>query len=440
MLEDVISPESPFKAAWDVAVLLVSVVAAAVLPPAAVFGEPLSGLASSVGWAASAVFATDIALAFQTGFASQGRLVTDGRLIAGRYLRTWFLVDVIAALPLGPLAPALGVSGTLLGRFIRLNPLLKLLPASRAFKRADAAGINPAILRLSILVFWILLVMHGIACGWILVSGNPESLDPASRYIRAFYWTITTVATIGYGDITPRGNLQTLYVIGVEVIGAGMYGMVIANLASLVANIDVARVAHREKLDRINAFLSYRRIPTALHRKINEYYEYLWESRRGYDESSVLADLPDPLKLSVALHINRRIIEKVPIFENAGDDLIRDIILNLKPVVFTPGDIVVRAGELGFDMYFISRGSVDVVSADGRRVYVTLNEGQFFGEIALLLSTPRTATIRAREYCDLYRLDKAAFDQVIGRYPDFAATIKRLADQRRAETEASQSE
>ena len=152
----------------------------------------------------------------------------------------------------------------------------------------------------------------------------------------------------------------------------------------------------------------------------------------------MLDDLPDPLKLSVALHINRGIIEKVPIFENAGDDLIRDIIMNLKPVVFTPGDVVVRAGELGFDMYFISRGSVDVVSADGRRVFVTLNEGQFFGEIALLLSTPRTATIRAREYCDLYRLDKAAFDQVVARYPQFAARIKELADQRRAEIEASE--
>ena len=417
-------------AAWDAAVLLFSVAAAVVLPLAAVFGGPVAAPAAFVGWAAAIVFAADVVVTWQAGRATRGAV--------GRRARTLSWVDVAAAVPVGPISAALGLPATALLRLARLLPLLKLLPSSRALRRADAPGVNPAVRRLVILVFWILLAIHGISCGWILVRGNLEALDPVSRYIRAFYWTVTTVATIGYGDITPDGNGQTLFVVGVEVIGAGMYAMVIANVASLVANIDGARVAHREKLDRINAFLGYRRVPAPLHRKINEYYEYLWETRRGYDESSVLDDLPDPLKLSVALHINRGIIEKVPIFENAGEDLIRDIIMNLRPVVFTPGDVVVRAGELGFDMYFISRGSVDVVSADGRRVFVTLNEGQFFGEIALLLSTPRTATIRAREYCDLYRLDKAAFDQVVARHPQFAARIKELADQRRGEIEASE--
>ncbi len=102
-------------------------------------------------------------------------------------------------------------------------------------------------------------------------------------------------------------------------------------------------------------------------------------------------------------------------------------------MVFTPGDTIFKAGEVGFDMYFISRGSVDVMSADEQTIYATLREGQFFGEIALLLSTPRNATIKAREYCDLYRLDKETFDRVLKRYPEFAETIYEMADKRRAE-------
>ena len=86
-------------------------------------------------------------------------------------------------------------------------------------------------------------------------------------------------------------------------------------------------------------------------------------------------------------------------------------------------------------MFFISRGSVDVVSADEKTVYATLTTGQFFGEIALLLSIPRTATIIAREYCDLYRLDKDKFDRVLTRHPEFAETIQELAERRRAENE-----
>ena len=83
---------------------------------------------------------------------------------------------------------------------------------------------------------------------------------------------------------------------------------------------------------------------------------------------------------------------------------------------------------------------MDVVSKDESTVYATLGSGTFFGEIALLLSTPRTATIKAREYCDLYRLDKETFDAVVSRYPDFAARIQELAEKRRLELERSKSE
>ncbi|GAH14806.1 unnamed protein product, partial [marine sediment metagenome] len=47
--------------------------------------------------------------------------------------------------------------------------------------------------------------------------------DEKSLYIKAFYWTITTLTTIGYGDITPTGNVLILYVILIELLGAGMY-------------------------------------------------------------------------------------------------------------------------------------------------------------------------------------------------------------------------
>lgn len=59
-------------------------------------------------------------------------------------------------------------------------------------------------------------------------------------------------------------------------------------------------------------------------------------------------------------------------------------------------------------------------------VYATLTEGQFFGEIAVLLSPERTATIRAIDYCDLYKLDQTTFSHVIEKYPGFEKTIRKL--------------
>lgn len=268
--------------------------------------------------------------------------------------------------------------------------------------------------------------------------GNPNNLDNVTRYIRSVYWTVTTLTTIGYGDITPVTNAQTMFVIIIEIMGAGMYGFIIGNIANLIANIDIAKAQYKEKLEKINTFMKYRNLPSPLQNRINEYYNYLWESRRGYDESSVLLDLPISLKTQVALYINKDIIAKVPIFKGAEEAFIKEVILNLEPVVFTPGDTIVYKGDIGFDMFFISKGSVDVVSEDESIVYATLTTGQFFGEIALLFSSPRTATIKAREYCDMYRLKKEIFDDILERYPDFEKQIKELADKRKAEIMAEQ--
>ncbi|MBN2875337.1 MAG: cyclic nucleotide-binding domain-containing protein, partial [Spirochaetales bacterium] len=360
---------------------------------------------------------------------------TSFRDRSARYLRSGFAVDFLALTP-GLLLFSSGALGSGALVLVAFMPLVKLLKVNRTVRRVGEARVNPAIFRLFLLVFWILMAAHLIACAWILVSGNPDGLAPADRYVSAFYWTMTTLTTIGYGDITPKGSMQILFVIVVEIFGAAMYGLVIGNIAGLIANIDVAKSQYREKLDRINAFLKYRNIPDQLMKKINNYYSYLWDTRKGYDEIEFLHDLPVALKESVALHLNKEIIERVPLFENADASLIRDIILQLEPAVFTPNDYIVRAGELGRDMFFISKGSVAVLSADEAVTYATLTAGQFFGEISLLLSMPRTATIKATGFCDLYRLDKENFDLVVDRYPDFKESIRVLAEKRREEVGA----
>ena len=192
----------------------------------------------------------------------------------------------------------------------------------------------------------------------------------------------------------------------------------------------------------INFFLALRkyRVPAtlrelmdlleALQQRVRGYYEHLWESRLGYDESSVLSELPPSLRLEISLYLNQDIIQKVPLFKGAPDEFVREIVNALKPVVFTPGDYIVRSGEVGEEMYFISRGTVEVVSPEGDSVFATLTDGQFFGEIALVTKEPRTASIRAADYCDLYMLDKSTFDRVLQNFPALYSHIRELAQTR----------
>jgi len=434
-----VNSNGPRKRAWDIFVAILALGIGIFIPLYVVFPFS-SGLLIFVAVVVALVFCIDAGLEIAAARRDAG--VLSGVDVAAHeavHLRapTAVVAAVIAAFPALVLASAGVLPGGGFGLLLAL-PMFKLGKLNRTMRRVGGAALNPAVVRLGLLVFWILMAGHIIACGWILVSGNPAGLGSLELYITAYYWTMTTLTTIGYGDITPSGQAQMLFVIPIQLFGAAMYGLIIGSIAGLLANIDVAKRRYREKMEQINAFLKYRSIPDSLKRKINSYYAYLWETRKGYEETEFLHDLPAALKESVALHLNKEIIERVPLFEQANENLIRDIILALQPVVFTPNDYIVRAGEIGRDMYFISKGSVAVLSADESVTYATLTAGQFFGEISLLLSMPRTATIRALEFCDLYQLNKDQFDHVLDHYPEFKDSIQELAEERRNQVEAIQ--
>ena len=437
---EVIHPESRFKILWEIYLLLITIAVTIVAPLMVVFEMTITPTLLIFDIVVTITFTVDIIIHFNTAFILRRELITDRRRIAVRYLKSWFFWDVIATVPLAWFfVPGRYASVNRILRFSRLARLFKLFGSSRTLKRARRIGlVNPAFTRLFLLVFWILVAAHLIACGWIFIGGPGEYITEdfstnGAVYLEAFYWTVTTLTTIGYGDITPANPLQFIYVIVVMLMGAAIYGFIIGNIANIIANIDVAKSQFRERVENIDTFLKYRNIPSRLQARIHDYFDYLWESRRGYEESNILRHLPTALKTQVSFFLNRDIIEKVPIFKDADPQFIRDIIMNLKPVIYTPDDNVVTAGEIGYEMFFISRGTVKVTNEAGTVTYASLTSGQFFGEIALLLSTPRTATVKAQEYCDLYVLDKETFDNVLQRYPSFAKNVADLADTRRRE-------
>jgi CRP-like cAMP-binding protein len=116
----------------------------------------------------------------------------------------------------------------------------------------------------------------------------------------------------------------------------------------------------------------------------------------------------------------------VPLFKGANDTLIHTLTLALSPAAAAKGEDVVRKGEVGDEMYFISRGSVEVLDGGGK-VVKTMNEGDFFGELALLCDQPRSATVRATTPCDLFVLKQGDFNRALKEYPQFAESVNEVA-------------
>lgn len=335
----------------------------------------------------------------------------------------WLFVDLMAAVPFGI------VFGPTPLALLRLLKLTRVVSVMALWWRQNTSRWNT--FRLLYSGYWIALVVHWLACGWMALRAIPtESLTGQNTYLRALYWCVTTLTSVGYGDITPQTEAETVYAIIVMTIGVGMFGYVIGNIAHILANLHPSRARYVETMERLNAFMEYRDLPPNLQDRVRGYYGYRWETRLGFDESEILGELPPSLLADVSLYLKKDVIEKVPFFKGAGEGLVREIALAMRPVIYMPGDYVFRSGEKGQEMFFIGRGQVEVLAKDGRTVQATLHDGEFFGEIALVLGHPRTASVRAIGFCDLYALDKETFDRIVTRNPEFAAHIDAMVRER----------
>jgi CRP-like cAMP-binding protein len=112
----------------------------------------------------------------------------------------------------------------------------------------------------------------------------------------------------------------------------------------------------------------------------------------------------------VALFLNVEMIEKVPILKGADRRRLEGLVIELTPRVIVPEELLFHAGDPGNGMYFILRGEVEFVAADGT-VLATLDAGSFFGEAALVTDRPRNATARAAGYGDVFFLNREAFER-----------------------------
>mgnify|MGYP003347874311 FL=1 len=359
-----------------------------------------------------------------------------GQAARRHYLQSYFAFDLVGSLPWGFLAHLWFPAGSSWGEvvsFLCLLRLARVLAFSRDFVRVPSRFF--ILRRLTVFLLWIALIIHLLACGWISVGGVAAAASPAYTYIRALYWSISTVSTTGFGDIVPKNEPQMVYTMLSLMIGAGLYATIVANVASLLTRSDSTRAAFDDKIARLNTLMKYKKMPDALQKRILAYHDYLWQTGLGHGHEALVQDLSPSLQRSVGLFLNRHILEKVPLLKGAENAVVHRLVSGLRTVVYTPGDTIIHHGEPGSVMYLINQGEVEVVDPK-HGVVATMGEGEYFGEISLLApGRPRLADVRAKTFCTLSLIDHATFGIVLEQFPDFAAHVQQMAAARMAESD-----
>lgn len=152
-------------------------------------------------------------------------------------------------------------------------------------------------------------------------------------------------------------------------------------------------------------------------------------------EVHLISEMPykGPGKIDRALlrmrAITANLIEQVPFFRNASNDFLRDIIPRLDARQFDPGETLVHEGDVGDEMYFLTKGQVEVLHGAPAQRLNMLREGAFFGELAILRDSPRAATIRALTDVEVYALRRDAVLELARAHADFNHYLRAAANQ-----------
>mmetsp|Transcript_9007 Transcript_9007/g.12274 ORF Transcript_9007/g.12274 Transcript_9007/m.12274 type:complete len:128 (-) Transcript_9007:866-1249(-) len=113
-----------------------------------------------------------------------------------------------------------------------------------------------------------------------------------------------------------------------------------------------------------------------------------------------------------------------------SENLIKELSTVLQAHAYLPSDYIINKGELGEEMYFIVDGEVKVIAGDKQTVVAKLFKGQYFGEIAIFLSTKRTSYVQADTFCILNSLKKTDLDVIVKSYPLVAQDIAKKTEER----------
>ncbi|NXH19061.1 CNGA2 protein, partial [Bucco capensis] len=381
------------------------------------------------------VYIGDIVIRLHTGFLEQGLLVKDVKKLWANYIHTLqFKLDVLSILPTDLAYVAVGLHCPEL----RFNRLLHFSRMFEFFDRTETRTSHPNIFRISNLVLYILVIIHWNACIYYAISKAigfgedawvyPNITDPeygylTREYVYCLYWSTLTLTTIGETP-PPVRDEEYLFVIFDFLIGVLIFATIVGNVGSMISNMNATRAEFQAKIDAVKHYMQFRKVSKDMETKVIKWFDYLWSNKKAVDEREVLKNLPDKLRAEIAINVHLETLKKVRIFQDCEAGLLVELVLKLRPQVFSPGDYVCRKGDIGKEMYIIKEGKLAVVADDGTTQYALLTAGGCFGEISILnikgskMGNRRTANIRSLGYSDLFCLSKEDLMEAVTEYPD----------------------
>ncbi|KAK1171253.1 potassium voltage-gated channel subfamily H member 1-like isoform X4 [Acipenser oxyrinchus oxyrinchus] len=455
-----------FKTTWDWVILILTFYTAIMVP----YNVSFKTKQNNVTWLVvdsivDVIFLVDIVLNFHTTFVGPaGEVISDPKLIRMNYLKTWFVIDLLSCLPYDVINAFENVDEGISSLFSSLK-VVRLLRLGRVARKLDHyIEYGAAVLVLLVCVFG--LAAHWLACIWYSIGdyevineetnslrtdswlytlgesiGMPYRFNISgsgkweggpnkdSVYISSLYFTMTSLTSIGFGNIAPTTDGEKIFAVAMMMIGSLLYATIFGNVTTIFQQMYANTNRYHEMLNSVRDFLKLYQVPKGLSERVMDYIVSTWSMSRGIDtekvSQTVLQICPKDMRADICVHLNRKVFKEHPAFRLASDGCLRALAMEFQTIHCAPGDLIYHAGESVDSLCFVVSGSLEVIQDD--EVVAILGKGDVFGDVFWKEVTlaQACANVRALTYCDLHVIKRDALQKVLEFYTAFSNHFSR---------------
>ncbi|KAG6591597.1 Potassium channel KAT3, partial [Cucurbita argyrosperma subsp. sororia] len=314
--------------------------------------------------------------------------------------------------------------------FLNLLRFWRLRRVSELFSRLEKdIRFSYFLTRLIKLICVTLLAVHSAGCFyyWLAIHHKDaentwigiEVEDFKSRsiwlgYTYSIYWSIVTLATVGYGDLHAVNLGEKIFSICYMLFNIGLTSYLIGNMTNLIVHSAIRTFIMRDSINEILRYGSKNRLPESLKDQMLAHMQLKFKTAELKQEE-VLEDLPKAIRTSIAQHLFRRTVENAYLFKDLSNDLIAQLVSEMKAEYFPPKVDIIIQNEIPTDFYILVSGSVDVIvyKTGTEQILSKLESPQMAGEIAVMLNIPQPFTVRTRRLSQVIRISHHHFKQML---------------------------
>jgi len=441
-------PSSLTRLAWDMfGGMLIMYDLFAV--PLQAFNPPQTTPLVVMDWLTLIFWTVNVGMSLTTGYVEEGITIMEPRKIVKRYLKTWFVVDLVVLVPdwvftiiaSDANSEAVAIRLTRVVRLARVVRLLRLVRLKRLFEQIEDAldseyySVLFNIFKMMLLLFT---VNHVIACGWFaLADANSNSgLNTWTKewlmtdfpwehlYLVSLHWSLTQFTPAGM-DVTPTNEIERGFTIGVVVFALVGFAYVVGSITASLGQLRTMSEEASKDFWQMRRFLNQNSVDHNLAARIQRFVEYAYSRQQktmSINQVKVLSLLSKQLMEELQCAINLPHMKVHPLFmflnEFSFITMNRCAKESISHMEMAQGDTLFLPEQHAFCMYFVAFGRLEYIRITdnaGNEFKEFVDKGEdWLAEPALWTeSWYHVGEAKAYTDCEVLLVDPKAFEEIL---------------------------